>query len=256
MLVLRNANLLYCLIIFVFFVLSACSSTQHQSVPATEQNEAANKAIRQSYERGRQIWNDSDLGANGRSCLSCHVNGEMTNAEKYPRYKHILRTMATISMTHNFAVVNESKGEAWEIGSEDANAIALFVQALANGKKMKMIRLGSIDDEWFTKGSAAFIDASLGSNGKSCATCHSLDGKMRKSNESGRGPDLKGIAAYYPRYSPNFKRVIITEQQINYCITQYMQGAPQKLDSELIVSLYYYLARKSEGTKISVARFE
>ena len=253
---LRSANSLQCIIIFLFFVLYGCSSTQRQSFSSTEHKKAANEATRLSYERGRQIWNDPDLGDNGRSCASCHVNGEMTNAEKYPRYKHILRTMATISITHNFAVVNESKGEAWEIGSEDANAITLFVQSLANGKEMRMTRLGGIDDEWLQKGSAAFIDASLGSNGKSCATCHSLDGKASKSNEAGRGPDLKGVAAYFPRYNPHFNRVIIAEQQINYCITEYMQGAPQKLDSEQIVALYYYLARNSEGTKISVAQLE
>ena len=205
-----------------------------------------------AYERGRQMWFDENLGSNGRSCESCHPNGFLTNAETYPRYKHILRTIATISMTHNFAIVNESDGKPWVIGSEDANAIALFVMAFANGKRLEMEEPHSINDEWILNGEQLFSSTDLGTNGASCAQCHS---KKKSSSNNTKPVDLKGVVAYYPKFHPHFGRVVTLEQQINYCIESQLEGTPLELNDKKIVELYCYLADISQGTKISVAQF-
>ncbi|MDZ7318857.1 MAG: hypothetical protein ONB11_06860, partial [candidate division KSB1 bacterium] len=149
--------------------LSGCGSQGAQRKKAEPKSEKALAAEQQALAKGRQMWFDPNLGSNGRSCESCHPHGEITRAENYPRYKHVLRTMATLSMTHNFAVVNESKGQPWELGSDDANALVLYVTFLANGKTIRMEGPKDYKDDWVNQGKAIFLDNRLGSNGLSCA---------------------------------------------------------------------------------------
>ena len=214
-------------------------------------SELAMNETRKAYERGREMWFDDNLGTNGKSCESCHPGGYISRAESYPRYKHILRTMATVSITHNFAIVAESKGKSWKLGSEDANALALFTTALANGKKLEMVEPHAINKEWIKKGEDLFVSTDLGKNGTSCANCHT-----KKHTTISEPIDLKGIVAYYPKFRPNFGRVVTLDQQIGSCIKNKMDGKNLALDDNKIIELYCYLADISQGTKISVAEFE
>jgi sulfur oxidation c-type cytochrome SoxA len=241
----------------IFLLLSNCGSTnkiQRYSDPS--QAELVRNEELKTLSRGKVIWFDPNTGTNGRSCESCHPGGEMTNSESYPRYKHVLRTMATLSMTHNFAVVNESKGRPWELGSEEANALVLFVMSLANGKPIRMAWPKEYRNEWINRGKAAFIDSSLGTNRLSCQSCHQEGGKRKNFSAGKMTPELKGIAATYPQYSFVYQKVITLEQQVNYCIEQHLKGAPLPLDDQTIVALCCYLTSLSEGTKINVARFK
>lgn len=236
-------------------LISCNSSKLHQY----QHNEVTNHALsmeRRTWVRGKEIWLNSNIGENGRSCESCHPDGKLTNAETYPRYKHILKTMATLSMTHNFAVVNESSGKAWELGSEDANAIALFVKSLANGKKINMAPPQTYKKEWIDRGKAVFKNSNLSENGKKCESCHQSKSKRQKSNNhDNKTINLKGIAATYPKYKGHKNRVITLEQQINYCIEKNLNGAPLPLDNTKIIALCCYLTSLSEGKKVAVAQF-
>ncbi len=178
----------------------------------------------------------------------------MTRAKSYPRYKHILRTMATLSMTHNFAVVNESKGKPWELGSYDANALVLYVMSLANGKPIQMAWPQKYRDEWINRGRIAFADTNFGNNSQSCESCHLKGGKKKNFVNSKVIPNLKGIAATYPKYSIEQGKVITLEQQVNYCLENYLDGLPLPLDDVTIVAFCCYLTSLSEGKKIAVAR--
>ncbi len=218
-------------------------------------DEIAIQEEQKALARGKAIWYDTKLGSNGFSCESCHENGVDTNAELYPRYKHILRTVATLSMTHNFAVVRESKGRPWEIGSDDANALVLFVVSFANGKPMRMTEPRSIHQQCIRRGDSLFHHAELGKNQLTCAHCHERSKAKRWEVEGAeQGPTLRGIAAFYPRYRSELGKVATLEQQINYCIVKRQAGAGLPLDSEEIVGLCCYLASISRGKKISVAR--
>lgn len=218
-------------------------------------DEIAIQEEQKALARGRAIWFDTKLGSNGFSCASCHENGVDTNAELYLRYKHILRTVATLSMTHNFAVVRESKGWPWEIGSDDGNALVLFVVSLANGKPMKMIEPKSIHKQWIRQGDSLFHHPELGKNQLACANCHErLKAKHSEVKGAEQGPPLGGIAPVYPRYRPELGKVATLEQQINYFTAKRQAGAALPLDSEKIVALCCYLASISQGKKTSVAR--
>jgi sulfur oxidation c-type cytochrome SoxA len=231
----------------------SCGSANIQSYSDPAKAEIARQKELESLARGKAMWFDSELGSNGRSCESCHPGGEMTRAENYPRYKHILRTMATISMTHNFAVVNESKGKAWELGSDDANALALFVTSMAYGKKIEMAWPLEYKKEWVEKGRLAFSDTTIGSNGMSCHSCHQKRRENRHNLQEKLAPSLTGSSGTFPRYSFEIGKVITLEQQVNYCIENYLKGSSLPLDDKTIVALCSYLTALSEGKKISVA---
>ncbi len=242
-------------VIFVFVLLNCHSSSIKNDLSDAELAIAV-KHEKQAFVRGQEIWFDPQIGSNGLSCESCHPHGEMTNAETYPRYKHVLRTMSSLSMTHNFAVVNESKGKPWEIGSYDANSLVLYVKALANGKKIQMAWPKKFKKNWIEKGKAAFFNSGLGTNGKNCASCHAENNDEQNIIHKQMTRNLKGIAAFYPRYSFRRSEVSILEQEINYCIEKYLKGKPQIFDSETIIALLSYLTSLSEGRKIEVSKIE
>ncbi len=233
-----------------------CCSTSNRRYSDPAKNEIAMSEELKSLARGKDIWLDPKTGNNGFSCESCHENGFLTNAEQYPRYKHILRTMATLSMTHNFAVVNESRGTPWEIGSYDANALVLYVTALANGKSMTISEPKTFHKKWINRGRDLFADPGLGTHQLTCASCHLKNDKRTKNISREVGPNLKGVAAIYPRYRFEQAKVITLEQQVNYCIEKRMTGSPLPLDSEPIVALCSYLAHLSKGKKIAVAKLK
>lgn len=241
--------------ILVIAILVSCGSSNIQRYSDPAKAAIAKQNELHALARGKAMWFDAELGSNGRSCESCHPGGEMTRAENYPRYKHILRTMATISMTHNFAVVNESKGTPWELGSDDANALTLFVTSLANGKTIEMAWPLEYKKEWVKKGRFAFSNPSLGSNKMSCQSCHESQSNTSQSIKDKIPASLKGSSGTFPRYSFEIGKVITLEQQIDHCIETYLQGAPLPLDDETIVALCCYVTSLSEGKKISVARF-
>ncbi len=57
-----------------------------------------------------------------------------------------------------------------------------------------------------------------GDNGSSCASCHA--------GKNAQAPDLKGVAATYPKYDADQKHIIGLEQRINLCRTRHQASAP------------------------------
>ena len=254
---LMNPSLIYLLLLGISMLKINCLWSDVQRYQNAKQIDLARLSEQKALERGKKIWFDPNIGTIKRNCESCHPKGHLTNAETYPRYKHVLNTMATLSMTHNFAVVNESKGNAWELGSEDANTLALFVKSLANGKKIRMAQPNKFKNEWINRGKSAFKSLKLSTTEQTCESCHLKGGKKHGFYDGKmRIPNLKGVAATYPKYSFKLNRIITLEQQINYCIKKHLNGNPLPLNDETIVALCCYLTSLSEGKKVSVARFD
>lgn len=79
------------------------------------------------------------------------------------------------------------------------------------------------------KGKALFADAGLGSNEKSCASCHP------------GGEGLAGKAAAYPVKDEKTGEVTELSDTINQCITQALEGQPLDPESAEMKSLEAYL---------------
>lgn len=96
----------------------------------------------------------------------------------------------------------------------------------------------TLADDYIDEGEALFNKP--GKSGKSCASCH-ISGVS-----TGKAPDLKGVAANYPKYDRELEKVMLIETRNNYCRKKYMQSHPYKLgsrDSNTLSSYIKYLAR-------------
>ena len=240
------------LILFIFSLLFNCNSTKHNSPSTDVETLKSQGEERIAYHKGKEIWFNSKVGTNGMNCESCHPGGEMTNAESYPKFKGILKKTVTISMTHNFAVVNENRGQPWVIGSDEANALVLFVTSLANGRSLRMGWPKKFRDECIARGKLLFSDPSIASTGRSCKSCHIEEGKKDHVTQDYKVNSLKGIAAQYPQYSFRQDKVVTLEQEISYCLDKYLNNKSLKLENDRIIALCCYITSLSEGKRINV----
>jgi len=78
-------------------------------------------------------------------------------------------------------------------------------------------------------GKGLFTEVGLGTNGKSCASCHK------------DGTDLVGKAAQYPRVVEMLQREASIQDVVNLCIVQAMGGEELDVEGEKMKSLTVFL---------------
>ncbi len=103
----------------------------------------------------------------------------------------------------------------------------------------------TLADDYIDEGEALFNKP--GKNGKSCASCHT-SGKG-----SGKAPDLKGVAASYPRYDKKLNKVALIETRNNYCRKNYMHSHSYKLGSRASNTLSSYVKYLARNEAISIS---
>lgn len=92
------------------------------------------------------------------------------------------------------------------------------------------------------RGKALFMDATLGTSGMSCNSCHPEGGtKEGKMGEKTIMP-FDNLAAKYPKYITSAKRVMTLDQMINWCIVKAMKGEALAWDSQKLTDLTAYVA--------------
>lgn len=113
-------------------------------------------------------------------------------------------------------------------------------------------------------GRRLFEDPSLGSNGRSCESCHAggttTGGEAEIPKKLGHGPyrlpipSLVGAAARYPRFKAPNDEVITIEMMTNNCIRMFMQGKRLPLNSPESFYLAQYVSSLSNGDTVQVGR--
>ena len=93
---------------------------------------------------------------------------------------------------------------------------------------------------WVTRGDALWSRAR--GNGPACSSCH---GDAAKS--------MRGVAASYPKHSPELGRVVNLEERINACVAGRQKAPPLAWESEDLLSLTTFVARQSRGVPIAVS---
>ena len=92
------------------------------------------------------------------------------------------------------------------------------------------------------RGKVLFMDATLGTSGMSCNSCHPDGGtKEGKMGEKTIMP-FDNLAAKYPKYITSAKRVMTLDQMINWCIVKAMKGEALVWDSQKLTDLAAYVA--------------
>lgn len=88
-----------------------------------------------------------------------------------------------------------------------------------------------------------YVQASL-----SCSNCHIAGGNTTGGKNN--GISLVGASALYPRYNPNFDKVITLEERIQSCFEKSMNGKKIPYDSQIMTDLVAYLMWISKGLPI------
>jgi cytochrome c len=77
-----------------------------------------------SPERGKELFNNTALGTNGKSCATCHAGGKkLEDAATYDTKK--------LEKIVNQCIVNALKGSALAPGSPDLTSLVAYLKTLA-----------------------------------------------------------------------------------------------------------------------------
>ncbi|MCX7766775.1 MAG: hypothetical protein N2246_08760 [Candidatus Sumerlaeia bacterium] len=169
-------------------------------------------------------------------CSRCHplsrsLNKELTQAE----WLRIVKRM-------------QNKDRKWISDQEVEQIVAYLVgrsatpQPKAETEKLKEITPESSSQllaEASERGKKIFADPALGTNGKTCNSCHLEFGRSEKP-----GPlDAKNFLRKdrFPKYVPRANRVMTLDQMIQLCITTQLAGKPLNWDDSRLTDLAVYV---------------
>ena len=77
-----------------------------------------------SLERGKELFNSTTLGTNGKSCASCHAEGKkLEKATGYDEEK--------LEKVVNQCIVKTLQGRALAPGSRDLSSLVAYIKTLA-----------------------------------------------------------------------------------------------------------------------------
>lgn len=80
------------------------------------------------------------------------------------------------------------------------------------------------------RGKALWSDASLGTAGQSCASCHADPA------------EFAGIVHTFPKYQKMAKKVVTLDQMVNLCIVNPMKGTALAWDDQRIADIATFIA--------------
>ncbi len=102
----------------------------------------------------------------------------------------------------------------------------------------------------YKRGMELFKDASLGTTGMSCNSCH-----MEGGTKPGKMGDMEikpfhNLGDHYPKHFAMGKKVMTLDQVVNLCITSPMKGEALKWDDQRLADLVTYIAHVKPAEKM------
>ncbi|MEZ0361461.1 MAG: sulfur oxidation c-type cytochrome SoxA [Hydrogenobacter sp.] len=107
-------------------------------------------------------------------------------------------------------------------------------------KEMLLKEMGILPGDVYAEQGRDMFNKPMGTQGKSCASCHGQDGRY-----------LRGAYAHMPRYYKDMDSVADLDSRIKYCMEKYMGVKDVKHDINF-KSIATYVATLSNGMKMDV----
>lgn len=123
--------------------------------------------------------------------------------------------------------------------------VLLLIGAFSGAQEKKMMKEADPEHELemsVERGKGLFMDASLGTTGMSCNSCHVEGGMKAGAMGDKEIPPFAHTAKKYPRWFAMAGRVMTLDQVINWCIMKPMEGAPLAWDDQRLTDLAAYVA--------------
>jgi len=133
--------------------------------------------------------------------------------------------------------------------------IALFALVAAFALSYVLTDVNAVDKAAMEKalkdsianGARLYVDASLGTSGKTCNTCHMEMGRSKKKGMMG----ARGFVGRdpFPKFFPMAGRVMTLEQVVQFCIVTPLKGKPLVWDDQRLTDLTAYVNSIYTGKK-------
>ena len=109
------------------------------------------KELAKSIENGKKLFSDPNLGTNGMSCNTCHLEGGTKEgkmgdktleafdnlAAKYPKYFGMANRVMTLDQVNNWCIVVPLKGKALAWDDQKLTDLAAYVASVKTQKPEK-----------------------------------------------------------------------------------------------------------------------
>ncbi len=83
-------------------------------------------------ERGKQLFNDPQLGKTGSSCNTCHPNGKgLEKSASKKEFSVMGKPVKSLEEVINFCITSAMKGKALDKNSQDMKALVAYIKSLA-----------------------------------------------------------------------------------------------------------------------------
>jgi thiosulfate dehydrogenase len=86
--------------------------------------------------KGRSLFTDGSLGANGVVCAQCHPNAANTHPETYPKFQKQLGKVASMWEMVNWCIRNPLEGE--DLAADDPRMTALLTYVTYERRGVKL----------------------------------------------------------------------------------------------------------------------
>ncbi len=237
----------------LFTVLVLCSACKHEKTKQQEKQppkqqtaaqkkltEAGKKAYAMISKWGKEYFNSPKLGKNGKTCATCHPDGEGIKGAfyTYPKYSKKHKRVIQLPNMVNSCLMDALKGKK-ELSFDSTKMISILTYI----SELKDAGTAMPGDDFakaelakaVKKGEAIFHDNKLGSNGRVCADCHEA------------GEKIKGKAYTFPKYLGMADRVVTLGHMVNYCLYGPLKGKKDILmDTEKMTNIIAYIASFSK----------
>ncbi|MFK5914463.1 MAG: sulfur oxidation c-type cytochrome SoxA, partial [Woeseiaceae bacterium] len=221
-------------------------SIERPSLPSMKGDPVKGKTLAYTSSKGR--------------CLACHIMGadgdqagnigpNLSTYGKLGRDNTYTFQKIWDARSHNAKTIMPPFGTNEILTKHEVVHIAAYINSLKHGinapKRAQLQQRNynvagedfTLADIYIEEGETIF--KKQGKNGESCASCHS--------GTNNKAPNLKGVAATYPKYDSGLKNIIGLEQRINICQKKYKHSDSYRLgsvNSNLITSYVKFLSRR------------
>jgi len=108
----------------------------------------------------------------------------------------------------------------------DSRHLLVSLEAMLNEPEVSAMRVAW--EKTISRGEEVFKDPQLGSNGKSCADCHSPESLVKVKDK-------------YPKFDKDLGRIVSLDEHLNYMVVKKMEGPALKVGDERIFALSLFI---------------
>ncbi|MFQ6120174.1 MAG: choice-of-anchor V domain-containing protein [Methanosarcinales archaeon] len=224
------------------------------------------QTLNASIARGKELFNDPNLGTTGDTCNTCHLNyGTEDNPtpinnmivdafdnlrERYPREWEMNGKVMTLLQVIEFCIQNPLNGSALPLGDQRLIDLAAYVASVNADKPPKEpIVMTDKLKAAIDSGRELFNDSSIGTNGNTCNTCHLNYGTLDNPTPmNGFIVDaFDNLATQFPQRWPMTEKVMTLTDVIDFCIQNPLEGPALDINNPIITNLTAYSAFVKKG---------